>query len=96
MALKIDLTKKFEKIVGQRKKVILNRIVNRLKEATPVDTGHARDSWRVEGSSIVNDVDYIGELNQGTSQQAPSHFIEAVVLSEPGVIPNGTIVVPKT
>ncbi len=67
-------------------------MVEALKEATPIDTGAARDGWRVEGDRIVNDVEYIDELNAGSSTQAPTHFVERTVLSHPGVKANGTIV----
>jgi len=68
------------------------RVVESLKEATPVDTGNARDGWRIEDGKIVNDVEYISSLNEGHSKQAPSHFIEQTVLNTTGVKPNGTIV----
>jgi hypothetical protein len=52
---------------------------------TPIDTGLARRSWRVSQNSglsctIQNEVPYIDELNQGSSRQAPAHFVEAVAL----------------
>lgn len=75
-----------------KKKQIMKDLVQSLKDATPVDTGEARDGWRIEGSSIENDVGHVSELNQGSSQQAPTHFIESTVLSHRGVRPNGVIV----
>lgn len=59
--------------------------VRELKIATPVDTGKARDSWGLtkEGKdkfSVASDVSYMENLNQGTSKQAPAHFIETVAL----------------
>lgn len=56
--------------------------------ATPVDTGRARNSWRVSdtiyqisdfdliGQEVVNTTSYIEDLNMGSSNQAPSLFIE--------------------
>lgn len=73
----------------------MKKLVQELKEATPVDKGTARDAWRIEGNSIVNDVPYIDKLNSGSSEQAPNHFIEKTVLSVAGVLPNGTIVRSK-
>lgn len=57
-----------------------------LEAATPVDTGFARDHWRltaVNGEEILieNEADYIKYLNQGSSQQAPAHFIENIVIN---------------
>jgi hypothetical protein len=60
------------------------RLVNNLKNATPVDTGMARDSWRRNNRSdvveVINDIEYIEALNEGHSKQAPSHFIESEAL----------------
>lgn len=58
-----------------------------LKEATPVLTGKARDSWAVEVDRSTKDIvvtnsqDYIEILNQGSSKQAPRYFIERVLLN---------------
>ena len=57
-------------------------------QATPVDTGNARNSWRVNefidetsgypyaSQRVENTTEYIESLNEGTSQQAPPRFIE--------------------
>jgi HK97 gp10 family phage protein len=59
-------------------------MVRDLKEATPVDTGLARDSWktteRKKSIEVSNDVEYLKYLNEGSSKQAPSHFVEQVAL----------------
>jgi len=78
-----------------QQKRIINQITQDLKRETPVDTGKARDGWYSTSDSIENDVEYIDELNTGTSQQAPTHFIERTVLLRPGVTPNGIIVTKK-
>jgi hypothetical protein len=67
-------------------------LISALKAETPVDTGRARDGWLYRDNAIINDVEYVNELNQGTSKQAPSHFIEMTLLSQEGVKPNGVIV----
>lgn len=56
-----------------------------LEAATPVDTGEAASSWfvkrEIDGSiSIKNDEEYVKYLNAGSSKQAPSNFIERIVL----------------
>jgi len=67
------------------------KIRDALADATPVDTGNARDSWSADEFhqaggdgqqyvSIKNHTDYIQYLNQGTSKQAPEHFIEKTVI----------------
>ena len=63
-----------------------------MKQATPVDTGNARDHWKIQDNSIVNETEYIEYLNEGSSTQAPANFVERVVLSQDGVSPSGTIV----
>ena len=75
-----------------QKELTLLSLVESLKRATPVDTGKARDGWHQEKDTIINDVDYIEYLNDGSSQQAPAYFIEQTVLAHPGVKPNGIIV----
>jgi hypothetical protein len=59
--------------------LLVNAIKADLVAATPVDTGKARAGWKVKGSTITNNVSYIGDLNRGSSQQAPPHFIEKVL-----------------
>jgi hypothetical protein len=71
---------------------IIDSLIVDLKEATPVDTGEARDGWHREGNHIVNNVDHIDVLNSGSSEQAPSHFIEQTILKNSDVSPNGIIV----
>lgn len=74
------------------KERLIETLVKDLAAATPVDTGVARNGWHAEGSTIVNRVPYIDELNAGSSAQAPSHFIEKTLLRNPAVVPNGVIV----
>jgi hypothetical protein len=74
-----------------------NMIVTQLVMATPVDTGLARESWTSkEGKNkiiIENDVPYIEHLNNGSSKQAPSHFVEQIALQHGK--PLGAIVTVK-
>jgi HK97 gp10 family phage protein len=75
-----------------------DNLIDKLKEATPVDTGLARASWvlvknlsREKRYTIMNNVPYIEQLNNGSSKQAPKHFIEMTALAAGGT-PVGTIV----
>lgn len=72
-------------------------IMHDLVLVTPVDTGLAQDSWRlnVKKKSVVisNNVPYINELNRGHSQQAPPYFIEKVLLRHGKA--SGTLVIEK-
>ena len=70
-------------IVEKKCKQMLNELV----EATPVDTGKARDSWNITHTGnpsspaiISNEVPYISRLNEGSSKQAPAHFVERIAL----------------
>lgn len=85
--------KELEAKIKAAEKTILTNAVEALKDATPVDTGEARDGWHLdENGNIVNSVEHIESLNDGTSQQAPAYFIEQTLLSVPGIKPRGTIV----
>ena len=63
---------------------VVLQLITELKQATPVDTGKARDGWmmtltKADLAYITNEVEYIGILNQGHSKQAPAYFVEQVV-----------------
>lgn len=89
--LKEELKTKTEEAKQKR----MAQLVQALKDATPVDTGNARDHWVSQGDKIINEVDYIEQLNQGSSKQAPEHFIEKTLLAQKDIIPSGTIVRSK-
>lgn len=74
-------------IGNEREKYLIkqsNRLLEDLANETPVDTGLARDSWKLDigsGKAVIsNDVEYIESLNNGHSKQAPSHFVESTAL----------------
>lgn len=90
-----NLQKELAAAVATKKTAKLKELVVALKANTPVDTGYAQSEWKVEGDSIVNEADYIDELNSGSSQQAPAYFIETTLLAQEGVHPSGIIVRPK-
>lgn len=89
--LEEQMKKNIEEIKDQK----IKEAVIALQASTPIDTGNARAGWRYEDNKIVNDVEYIDILNQGTSKQAPSNFIEKTLLSQDGIKPNGVIVKSK-
>ncbi len=82
-------------LVETSKLAKMEQLVDILKDKTPVDTGEAKAGWRIEKSSIINEVEHIKYLNEGSSVQAPAHFIEQAVLSQQGISPSGIIVVDK-
>ena len=77
------------------KKVAAHSLKNDLVKATPIDTGEAREGWKVRSDRVENDVAHIEELNNGSSQQAPARFIEKTVINNRRVRPNGIIVRKK-
>ena len=68
------------------------KLLYALRKATPIDTGVARYGWVLTPKSFVNNVEYIDELNEGSSRQAPNRFIEKTLLRHQGVKPSGIIV----
>jgi len=68
------------------------KLVEALRVVTPIDTGEARAGWHVENDAVVNRVDHISKLNQGSSKQAPTFFVERTVLNNTKLRPKGVIV----
>lgn len=87
-----DLKRKVNSEISRRKVEEMDKLVVKLQKATPVDTGRAAAGWKREGDAIVNEVEYIDYLNEGSSQQAPARFVEKTVLEHQGVSPSGIIV----
>jgi Bacteriophage HK97-gp10, putative tail-component len=86
-----DVEKSFRKLTRDsdaermlKSEIQVQRMVADLRDATPVDTGEARDSWSVSRNGfswdVINTADHIKYLNEGSSQQAPAHFVEAIAL----------------
>jgi hypothetical protein len=89
------MNKDIQKQIDKESIVILNQAVDKLSDATPVDTGRAKNGWELIEGTIVNNVPYISELNEGHSQQASAKFVESTLISIPQIRPNGVIVVEK-
>lgn len=88
----ISIELELKKAIAAKVPAILDAIVKELADATPVDTGRASAGWHHNGKQIMNDVEYVNRLNEGSSEQAPSFFVEQTVLSHKGVSSSGTIV----
>jgi len=97
----LNIKNEFMKLAGARKElssrqaaVVVGVLKEDLVQNTPIDTGFARESWKVNktdvGHNVTNTAEYIERLNQGSSKQAPAHFIESVALKYGR--PEGTIV----
>ena len=92
ISFKGSFKKELDSLVAKEKTRVMGNLVNKLKDATPVDTGEARAGWKSEGSTIVNEVEHIRYLNEGSSEQAPAYFVEKTLLTQKGIRPSGTIV----
>ncbi len=105
--LEKDINKEVNKFAEKTTRANALDSVGKVKLATPVDTGAARNSWFIGYSEnyydeskgqpnpqsninvlqpkdkpqkiyVTNGVEYIKELNEGNSKQAPQKFIESV------------------
>lgn len=82
MAKLSDILKRYK---GDLNRVYVDSCVelsNRVKEATPVDTGRARQSWSSNGNPLLgttyrftNNLEYIVPLEYGHSPQAPGGML---------------------
>lgn len=89
-----DLERQMLALIEVNDEARVAAMVKELEAATPVDTGLAKASWQVQkqpwGWKVENTVEYIQYLNEGSSQQAPAHFVEMIALKYGK--PHGTIV----
>lgn len=89
-----EFSKKLEIEVSKLSGATATLLLLDLISKTPVDTGLAASSWTLRMDSgkqiISNDVPYIDYLNHGSSEQAPSHFVERTALQYG--VPRGAIV----
>ncbi len=78
-AYALAIARQFEHV--QRE--LAHRLVAKLRDATPVDTGNARSRWVVAELGghidVINDAPYIMRLNDGWSKQAAAGFIERCI-----------------
>ena len=79
-----DLNLKREKLENTYLMKESYKLLLHLKTVTPIDTGEARAGWIIKRGYkhfiLSNSVPYLKYLNEGSSQQAPSHFIESTAL----------------
>lgn len=89
--INMDLESLLKSEIEKGKNKEMDKMVVSLQHSTPKDTGEAASGWYHDGNGIHNSVEHISDLNEGTSKQAPSYFVEKTLLSHPGVKPSGTI-----
>lgn len=86
-----SMRNKFFEEIAEGKTKEMQGLVIALAEATPVETGVAQAGWKVEnGDRVTNHVEYISELNKGSSEQAPRYFVEMTILAR-GLLPAGVL-----
>lgn len=78
-----EVGKQLAESVRQLKQEFGRRLVEKLRAATPVDTGYARSRWVVaelgDQIDVLNDAPYIMRLNDGWSKQQAAGFIERCI-----------------
>lgn len=87
--IKVDLSGLSNSLKKEASSILLevsNNAVKELEENTPVDTGAAAESWKMQlnpsgSATITNDKEYLKYLNAGSSKQAPANFIESIMLN---------------
>lgn len=85
-----ELQKVKDSLEVNRTNIVRNKVqamTKELRDATPVDTGNARDSWNLVATGnkqqpyrVANSAPYIEYLNAGSSQQAPPFFVDKIAL----------------
>lgn len=71
-----DLCKELERRLDRIPAVMASETLTELQKATPVDTGHLRDSWKIGFASpnntiIENKAEYALFVENGTDKMAP-------------------------
>ena len=72
-----------QEAVAEMLKEFEREFMERVMRRTPIDKGKAREGWQSQVNKeqlvISNDVPYIGELENGSSKQAPSGMLRITV-----------------
>lgn len=55
--------------------LVMDDLFRLIVDATPVRTGYAQSQWKLDGTTISNDCDYISFLEDGWSDQAPDGMV---------------------
>lgn len=68
----------FDKMVED----VMTESLKRIKRRTPVSSGDARDSWKLDlhDNSISSDIGYMENLELGTSTKAPQGMVRVTAL----------------
>lgn len=59
---------------------LLENILDEVRQKTPVDSGEAKNGWKISGKDIINDVDHIGYLETGTAHTRPIGMVSTTLV----------------
>lgn len=89
MKIKVD-SRDVEKMFGELQGLPRDAMIQAfpfLKKKTPIKTGNARRNTKLQNTTIKSNYSYAGDLDDGTSRQAPDGFTEPTI-DRLGVIVN--------
>jgi hypothetical protein len=66
-----NLKNDLQQFVKEVQEKVMEDVSKEAKDNTPVATGRARRGWKKRNLDVVNNVDYIEKLDQGSSRQSP-------------------------
>ena len=70
------------------KELLLNELLIRVEERTPVDSGNARNNWERTEDGFKNETPYINRLEDGWSDQAPNGMLRLTVEEAQNIFDN--------
>jgi hypothetical protein len=70
----------FERDFIRIEKELLEEIKKSCEERTPVASGRLKNSWKIEGNSVINDVPYAGIVEEGSSSHRPVGMVATTLL----------------
>lgn len=77
----------FQQDLQEAERDIMNDVLEELKSKTPVNTGTARDGWKLDSDTeISNDVEYIGYLEMGTINNPPIGMVSTTILEVDSIV----------
>ena len=71
-----NLIQSTRRLVDRRQREYAEETARELRRIVPVDTGALRDSIRVEGDTVIIDVPYAEDVNDGTATRQGEFFVE--------------------
>ena len=81
MGLSVDskVFQKRMKVLSGLPTYLLKDALKITKENTPVKSGYAREHTTIQGDKILSNYGYAGQLDSGSSKQAPKGFTQPTI-----------------